>query len=81
MLYFASSRDITMVSSETFQLTSTGITLRELGELLVRKYPGLQPVLENSIYAVNMEYFEKNDDQVRVKAGDEVAVIPPMSGG
>ena len=40
----------------------------------------LDEIKSNLIIAVNQEYVG-TEDTVQLKAGDEVAVIPPISGG
>ncbi|RIA92934.1 molybdopterin synthase sulfur carrier subunit-like protein [Glomus cerebriforme] len=83
VLYFASARDATNVQSEKISLPpqSTSISLENLTILLKRRHEKLAPILENSLYAINMEYVENDDQTILVKEGDEVAVIPPVSGG
>ncbi len=52
-------------------------TVAELKNQLFRKYPSLAAL--NSVYiAVNNEYAE---EAVLLKEGDEIALIPPVSGG
>jgi|FaiFalDrversion3_1042247.scaffolds.fasta_scaffold31628_1 molybdopterin converting factor subunit 1 len=55
-----------------------GITVGELLEHLRRAYPMLEPWLPTTRVAVNYEYATR---QTPLKAGDEVALIPPVSGG
>jgi molybdopterin converting factor small subunit len=57
------------------------ISLEDLTNLLKKRHEKLVPVLENCIYAINMEYVESDYQTILVKEGDEVAVIPPVSGG
>lgn len=57
------------------------MTLEDLTNLLKRRHEKLVPVLDNSIYAINMEYVESDYQTILVKEGDEVAIIPPVSGG
>jgi molybdopterin synthase catalytic subunit len=54
--------------------TTTGALLRAL----VEKYPGIEPWREYLRVAVNQEY---SPSDRAVSPGDEVAVIPPVSGG
>ncbi|TPX31436.1 hypothetical protein SmJEL517_g05239 [Synchytrium microbalum] len=54
------------------------MTVKDLISLLSKRHPPLEPVLKSAMIAVNLEYVELDD---MVKAGDEVAVIPPVSGG
>ena len=41
-------------------------------------HPALDSVLRSAVLAVNQEYVTEN---VALRDGDEVAVIPPISGG
>ena len=45
---------------------------------LVDKYPGLKPVESKMVVAVNYEYQGHN---YILRSDDEVALIPPVSGG
>jgi molybdopterin converting factor subunit 1 len=54
------------------------VRLRELRAELIRLRPELAKLVTVSAFAVNEEY--AGDDR-RVNASDEVAVIPPVSGG
>ncbi len=53
-------------------------SLDELWEETIREYPRLSPMRGTIAFAVNGEYAEKN---ARVSPGDEVAFLPPVSGG
>lgn len=68
-----------LVGADTLEYALTPpATLGALVELLGAKYPRLQPALPSMRYAVNEEYA---DLQTALKDGDEVALIPPVSGG
>ena len=53
-------------------------TLGELWSVLVDQHPRLVPMRETLAFAVNGEYARMEDT---VSPGDEVAVLPPVSGG
>jgi molybdopterin converting factor subunit 1 len=55
-----------------------GTTLGELWPVLADRHPGLMPMRDTLAFAVNGEYARMND---KVFPGDEVAVLPPVSGG
>lgn len=55
-----------------------GCTVSELWRCLQSEYPGLSGVDLKLLYAVNSEYVERGH---RLGEGDEVAFIPPVSGG
>jgi molybdopterin converting factor subunit 1 len=54
------------------------ITLDELWQLLTQRHPGLSPMRGTLAFAVNGEYARGD---ASVAPGDEVAVLPPVSGG
>ena len=53
-------------------------TAGELGAAVFRLFPPLAALCQSVIYAVNAEYVQAD---YPVRAGDEVALIPPVSGG
>ena len=77
LLLFASCRDAVGDKELDFEVEE-GIDAGLLREELVQRYPRLRPLKEKLLMAVNAEYV---DDQTVLKEGDEVALIPPVSGG
>ncbi len=76
-LFFASSRDI--VGSKEVELDlMEGTSVGDLRRDLISRYPGLAPLQQVLSIAVNTDYA---DDSALLKQGDEVAFIPPVSGG
>jgi molybdopterin converting factor subunit 1 len=74
VLLFAALRD---AAGPTVEVNlPAGATVRALRAELARVLPSA--LLARSAIAVNHEYA---DDSCEVRAGDEVAVIPPVSGG
>ena len=63
---------------QTEVLVNDETSLRELWTALMDQYPGLAPMGGILAFAVNGEYARMED---AVAAGDEVAVLPPVSGG
>jgi molybdopterin converting factor subunit 1 len=55
-----------------------GATIADLREQLVGQYPAVAPLMSTLVCAVNEEYVP-NDH--RLGPGDQVALIPPVSGG
>ena len=55
-----------------------GASVSDLISDLVDKYPGLKPVESKMVVAVNYEYQGHN---YILRSDDEVALIPPVSGG
>lgn len=55
-----------------------GATVGQAVEQLRAKYPRLGPAVQQAMLAVNQEYVGPN---FRLHDGDELALIPPVSGG
>ena len=53
-------------------------TVKNMLEVLFLQYPSLQPIAKNILISVNQEFA---DHSQKIKAGDEVALFPPVSGG
>jgi len=64
-------------SSEKKMELHNGITIGELKNKLESAYPELKKI-HTYLIAVNDEYAE---DNLIIRAGDEIAIIPPVSGG
>jgi molybdopterin converting factor subunit 1 len=79
VLYFAISREVVGKSQEEMHLED-GATTHKLLEQLLGAYPGLQSVMKACVFAVNQEYVPPSQ-ALTLKDGDEVAIIPPLSGG
>ena len=77
VLCFAQLRDYLGASDFTVSLPSDA-TGRELLDALRQRSQRIGPLLDVSRLAVNQEYVAAD---VRLQDGDEVVVIPPVSGG
>ena len=64
--------------SELTLVVPAGSTVRELTEQLAREYPEIGPLLAHTAIAVNEEY---TDNSRTLIEGDELALLPPVSGG
>lgn len=74
---FARLREITGRSELTLELPD-GYDARALWDDLANEYPGLSPYSTSVSCAVNEEYAKFT---ARLEDGDEVAFLPPVSGG
>jgi len=74
---FAGCKDAVGVSSLSVELPC-GSTVGKAFEQLVQTYPALGGYDRSLMLAVNREYVERN---VVLNDGDELACIPPVSGG
>ena len=77
LLLFASCRDA-VGAKEIDLVVEDAINAGTLREELALRFPRLGPLKEKLLVAVNAEYV---DDRTVLKDGDEVALIPPVSGG
>lgn len=76
IIAFGIARDIIGESETSLNLPGE-LTIAELKAFMSEKYPRFEKIKAFSI-AINQEYQE--DDYV-VKSDDEIAIIPPVSGG
>ncbi|MFE8701913.1 molybdopterin converting factor subunit 1 [Cytobacillus sp. FJAT-54145] len=74
ILFFAHLKDVT--EEEFIMMDVSGKSVAEVKEILLQKYDRLK--LDTVMTAVNEE-FATNDETI--KPGDEIAFIPPVSGG
>jgi len=72
---FGITKDILGGSQMTVQ--SSGTTVSALRQALLQQYPALAG-LRSVMIAVNNVYA---DDQISLTENDEIALIPPVSGG
>jgi molybdopterin converting factor subunit 1 len=76
VLLFGAAAD--RAGTREMQVPVEEITLDELWPLLAERHPGLSPMRDTLAFAINGEYARGD---ARVAPGDEVAVLPPVSGG
>lgn len=74
VLLFASVRDAAGVD----QADVEGSTVGEIALQLRERFPAAARLIERSRFAVNQQFASA---ETALKDGDEVAVIPPVSGG
>jgi len=74
---FAAARDLAGHGEVEIELPP-GADVAELRQALAAKLPPLAPLAVRSLVAVNAEYAS---DSTPVAEGDELALIPPVSGG
>jgi len=81
ILYFAAAATFT---GKTTEHLLAPLRIRDLFTKLDNAYPGLQhKVLSSCAVTVNLEYVDLDDvdAEQEIHAGDEVAIIPPVSSG
>ena len=74
---FGIARDFSGVDEVIITPENDAITIKELKLILESRYPQLTSI-KNYFIAVNHEYAE---DSVVISESDELAIIPPVSGG
>ncbi len=77
VLFFGQLKDITGVSQEETEL-SEGARVEDVFERYGRRYPKLAEFRASIAASVNQEY---SSWRAPLSAGDEVAFLPPVSGG
>jgi molybdopterin converting factor subunit 1 len=77
VLLFAALRDSAGAEAVAVEMPADG-TVADLRRRLAVLHPALAPLLARSAVAVNHDFA---DDALALRPGDEVAVIPPVSGG
>lgn len=80
LLFFAKARELAQVKSTEFEVQQNIIACGDLLELICDKY-NLSLIRKNIILAINEEYCENPGQSIKLTNGDEIAVIPPLSGG
>jgi len=68
-----------LAGSETIELNlPVGATIADARRALSERVPALAPLMPNLMFALRCNYAA---DSARIEAGDELACIPPVSGG
>jgi molybdopterin converting factor subunit 1 len=78
VLLFAGLAEIAGASAINLELLEEKTSVQWVRAKLAEMYPQMTDLLEKSMAALNQEYAE-NDAQIT--AADEIAFIPPVSGG
>lgn len=77
VLFFASCSDI--VGSRKLDLEAdSGHSVQDLLNDLITRFPKLSRMERSLMVSVNQSYVDRSQ---QLKDGDEVALIPPVSGG
>ncbi|KAI1937722.1 hypothetical protein LOZ66_004003 [Ophidiomyces ophidiicola] len=82
ILYFASAASFTRKASESLPAP---LPVHKLFDVLEERYPGMKDkVLVSCAVSVELDYVQLEDngtDGRVIQAGEEVAIIPPVSSG
>lgn len=77
ILFFGITTDLVGENSISFTIDNNNTSVKELKEVLKRKYSKLKNINDFAI-AVNEDYAT---DDLLIENDDVVAIIPPVSGG
>lgn len=75
--FFALSRDLAGTAQATLVLPDRATVADAMAEL-VQRHPALGPHVNRLAVAVNLEYVDRSRT---LRDGEELALIPPVSGG
>lgn len=76
ILLFGIAKDV--AGADRIEINSqAGMKVKDLRRLIIERYPAFKD-LSGVMIAVNQEYAEED---IVVKDSDEIALIPPVSGG
>lgn len=79
LLFFAKSRELSGISECNVNLPKK-ILYSDLIEYLCAAY-NLRSLNSTFLIALNSEYCDESNTSLELSAGDELAIIPPISGG
>jgi molybdopterin synthase catalytic subunit len=77
VLYFARCRELAGCAEELLAL-APGATLQDASDQILERRPALATLLDTARFARNQEFARPD---VELAHGDELAIIPPVSGG
>ena len=77
VLFFAQAREAAGCDAYSMELTDP-VTESEFWAMLVSAFPKMNSLRKSARLARHETYLQKDD---RIQPADEIAVIPPVSGG
>ena len=80
ILFFAKAKElVNQVSSVVYLSKVTSFLL--IVEEILREFPSLAKLKDTFILSLNQDYITKDNSNIILKIDDEIAIIPPISGG
>lgn len=80
LLLFAKARELAGASEASLVVPAVLRDVEELKQVIFDAYPKLSTLQQCTVIAVNETYVDSGVE-VTLRQGDEVAFIPPISGG
>lgn len=78
--FFAHSRELAGAAETTLEFTSESCSLSDFESVLLSQFPLLEEIWPAVALSRNLEYISRTDS-VKLQEGDEIGIIPPVSGG
>ena len=75
--FYAQLRDLTGMRELDIELAE-GATVRDLLENIYARQPALRPHDKSILIGAGVEFVDRN---YKLKASDEIAIMPPVQGG
>ena len=79
ILYFAQAAELVGCRQDTLVLSDGSHTEESLISAIIALKPQLKEIETDIVLALNESYMTR--DHVELNTGDEIAIIPPVSGG
>lgn len=79
--FFARARELAGASSKAFQIPKGTSPNEAFEEHILSQFPEVAVLSGHCILALNQEYLHSESPATSLEDGDELAVIPPISGG
>ena len=80
LLLFAKARELVGSSSVNLSVPSSTSTYSDLVTFILEAFPVLKRLGGTFVLSLNENYIDR-DSEISLGTGDELAVIPPISGG
>lgn len=80
ILFFAKAKELVNQASSVVYLSKVTSFLTIVEEIL-QEFPSLAKLKDTFILSLNQDYITKDNSNIILKIDDEIAVIPPISGG
>jgi len=84
LLFFGKSRDLAGMPHTRIQLSTNPQGKAALSRIhieIFHAFPSLQSIEDTCILAIDKVYCTNADEEIELREGSEIAVIPPLSGG